>query len=56
MDTAADVNLLPATLYTQIYEDPNLEHLGPMDINLSVYDGSAIQAFWNRHHTFGVSN
>ena len=45
MDTAADVNLIPATVYTQIYEDSNLEHLGPMDINLSVYNDSAIQAF-----------
>ena len=45
VDTAADVNLLPATVYTQIYEDSNFEHLGPMDISLSMYNDSAIQAF-----------
>ena len=45
VDTAADVNLLPATVYTQIYEDSNLELLGPMDISLSVYNDSVIQAF-----------
>ena len=45
VDTAADVNLLPATVYTQIYEDPHLEHLGPMDTSLSVYNDSAIQVF-----------
>ena len=45
VDTAADVNLLPATVYTQICEDSNLEHLGPIDISLSVYNDSAIQAF-----------
>ena len=42
MDTAADVNLLPATVYTPIYEDSNLEHLGPMDISLSMYNDSDI--------------
>ena len=45
VDTAVDVNLLPATVFTQIYEDSNLEHLGLMDINLSVYHDSVIQAF-----------
>ena len=45
VDIAAYVSLLPATVYTQIYEDSNLEHLGPMDISLSVYNDSAIQAF-----------
>ena len=45
VDTAVDVNSLPATVYTQIYEDWNLEHMGPMDISLSVYNDSAIQAF-----------
>ena len=43
--TAADVILLPGTMYTQIYEDSNLEHLGPMDTSLSVYNDSAVQAF-----------
>ena len=45
VDTALDINLLPATIYTQIYEDSNLEHLGPMDISLSMYNDSAIQTF-----------
>ena len=45
VDTVAYVNLLPARVYTQIYEDSNLEHLGPMDISLSMYNDSAIQAF-----------
>ena len=45
MDTVADVNLSPITVYTQIYEDSNLEHLGSMHIILSVYNDSVIQAF-----------
>ena len=41
-DTAADVNLTPTTEYTQIFEDPAMEVLGPMDITLSVYNDTAI--------------
>ena len=43
IDTAADVNLMPTTVYTQIFEDPKMEFLGPMDITLSMYNDSAIQ-------------
>ena len=34
---------MPTTVYTQNFEDPKMEFLGPMDINLSVYNDSAIQ-------------
>ena len=33
---------MPTTVYTQIFEDPAMEFLGPMDINLSVYNDTAI--------------
>ena len=45
VNTAANVNLMPTTVYTQICEDPNLDRLGPMDTDLSVYNDSAICAF-----------
>ena len=45
VNTAANVSLMPATVYTQIYEDPNLDGLGSMDINLSMYNDSDIHAF-----------
>ena len=47
IDTAADINLMPTTVYTQIFEDPEMESLGLMDINLSVYNDTAI-------HTLGT--
>ena len=43
IDTATDINLMPTTVYTQIFKDPKMEFLGPMDINLSMYNDSAIQ-------------
>ena len=55
-NTAANINLMPATVYTQIYEDPNLDRLGPMDINLSIYNDSAIHAFGDMHHTINIAN
>ena len=45
VNTAADVNLMPALVYKQIHEDPKLEPLQPMDINISIYYESAIQTF-----------
>ena len=36
---------MATTVYTQIYEDPNLDGLGPVDINLSMYNDSVIHAF-----------
>ena len=35
-DTAANENLMPATVYTQIYEDPNQDGLGSMGTYLSM--------------------
>ena len=42
-DTAADVNLMPTTVCTQIFKDPKMEFTGPMDINLPMYNDSAVQ-------------
>ena len=36
---------MPASVYKQIYEEPKLDFLQPMDINLSIYNESAIQTF-----------
>ena len=47
IDTAADINLMSTTVYTQIFEDPVMEFLGPMDIALSAYNDTAI-------HTLGT--
>ena len=46
IDTEDDVNLMPTTVYTQIF-DPAMKFLGPMDITLSVYSDTAI-------HTLGT--
>ena len=45
VDTVADVNLMPASVYKQVYDDQKLQLLQPMDINLSVYNESTIWAF-----------
>ena len=45
VDTTSDVNLMPASVYQQVYDDPKLELLQPMDIKLSVYNENTIQTF-----------
>ena len=35
---------MQASVYKQVYDDPKLELLQPMDINLSIYNESTIQA------------
>ena len=42
IDTAADVNVMPVSVYSMVFQDPNLKSLKSMNMTLGVYTNSEI--------------
>ena len=42
IDTAADVNVMPVSVYKMVFQDPNLKSLKSMNMRLGVYTNSEI--------------
>ena len=42
VDTCADVNVMPASVYKEIFKDPNLSKLGAKKVDLFVYNESRV--------------
>ena len=42
IDTAADVNVIPVSVYRMVFQDPNLESLKSMNMTLGAYTNSEI--------------
>ena len=43
LDTCADVNLMPASVYKLVFQDPNLEKLAPSSLEMGTYTTDTIK-------------
>ena len=43
LDTCADVNLMPASVYKLVFQDPNLEKLGPSSLEIGTYTTDTVK-------------
>ena len=43
LDTCADVNIMPASVYKLVYKDPNLEKLAPNKMQIGTYSNNTVK-------------
>ena len=54
LDTSANVNNMPATVYKLVFHDPDLQKLAPSKLEISTYTTDTVKLVWILYLLFGA--
>ena len=55
LDTCADVNLMPASMYQLVFSDPNMKKLAPSKLQVGTYMTDTMKDHWILYISPGTS-